>query len=111
VTTMRTITSILSLLLLTACAGAPPPRVTTPEERADAEAGISWIEVAVTAMHAAGRLGNTPEKNDARFALAKRQIAEVRDFVEATSTVPVRESTVAAKILTLGLEWGVQPRN
>lgn len=84
-------------LLLSAC--TTPPRPSTEQERLVAHEAINVVEVAVAALHAAGKL------NDDRFKLAGEQIAATRRFVDDSATTPITPSALLARVTSLSLAW------
>jgi len=106
----RTILSLVTLacaaalmfawgLGLNACSAASESRVTTRQERDQANTAISLAELAVTTANAAGKL--KPEQLEAATA----ELAVLRAFVASSETTPVTVADLALRVATITARW------
>jgi hypothetical protein len=89
-------------LSLKACSLFEPAaesRVTTQQERDQANTAISLVELAVTTAGAAGKL--TPEQ----LTAAAAEIAVLRAFVQQSETTPVTIADLALRVATITARW------
>lgn len=85
------------LLFLVACSS--PPRVSTDDERAIANATLTTVESVLTALAISGKL--TPDDH----TLATQQLGELRKLVDASATTPVQWLDIYTRVLNFGVAW------
>lgn len=91
------------LLLCIGCSAVPAPRVTTAEERAQANQTLTLIETGVTAAVLAGKL--KPED----LAKAQQAIAVLRTLVAQSETEPIGIGDLMLRIANLAALWVPPP--
>lgn len=91
--------SLVLLLILTSCVGAPPTRVTTPNERANLFALVQTAETGVEVARITGKL------DEPSYQLARSQLARIREQIAATEVRPIVPGELLQEVMVFVAEW------
>jgi uncharacterized lipoprotein YajG len=93
---MKKLIPVLALLFVTAC---QVPRTSTVRERAELNTMLTTVQTALIVMQANKTL--EPEE----FALAIRQIAELREEVRQSETRAIGWADLALRVANMAAQW------